>query len=257
MRGAAAARSFSRSMPRVARPRRLSVGSPLTRNRQPVAACSRRFAPSLPRSSPTTNSRPTRVSPSRRSRSSGRDLRGQNALRVARAAAVQRSPSTRLGKNGGTQSKCVDSTTTGSAGRPASRDDVEPRAVDGLLGDGEPALAQTAREPAARLAFAPGRRIDVAVRPARRHVYRIHASSSVRVSVRESRYFTITGVASDSPHSGPLPAVTARAPGTTTAPSGTTSGRSAVGLMTSPLHEVVDGRRSGQHGARARSPRAP
>ena len=35
--------------------------------------------------------------------------------------------------------------------------------------------------------------------------YRIHASSSVRVSVRESRYFTITGVASDRPHSTPLP----------------------------------------------------
>src|SRR6202008_2921092 len=61
--------------------------------------------------------------------------------------------------------------------------------------------------------------------------YRIHASSSVRVSVRESRYFTITGVASDRPHSVPLPAVTARAPGTTTAPSGTTSGRPAGGRM--------------------------
>jgi hypothetical protein len=34
----------------------------------------------------------------------------------------------------------------------------------------------------------------------------------VRVSVRESRYFTMTGVASDSCHSGPLPAVTARVP---------------------------------------------
>ena len=64
--------------------------------------------------------------------------------------------------------------------------------------------------------------------------YRIHASSSVRVSVRSSRYFTMTGVASDSPHSGPAPLVTARAPGTTTAPSGTTVGSPAAGLMIRP-----------------------
>src|SRR5256886_721107 len=44
----------------------------------------------------------------------------------------------------------------------------------------------------------------------------------------------MTGVASESRHSSPFPALTARAPGTTTAPSGTTSGRSAVGLMMSP-----------------------
>src|SRR5204863_609996 len=88
------------------------------------------------------------------------------------------------------------------------------------------------REPSAGVRFAPGRGIDVDERA--RELYRIHASSSVRVSVRESRYFTITGVASESPHSGPLPAVAARAPGTTTAPSGMTSGRSAVGLMIAP-----------------------
>ena len=62
-------------------------------------------------------------------------------------------------------------------------------------------------------------------------IYRIHASSSVRVSVRSSRYLTITGVASDKPHSRPAPTVTARAPGTTTAPSGITSGSPASGLM--------------------------
>ena len=57
-----------------------------------------------------------------------------------------------------------------------------------------------------RLAFAAGRRIDVdelAREPDLRQ--RIHASSSVRVSVRSSRYFTMTGVASDRPHSVPLP----------------------------------------------------
>src|SRR5262249_16325120 len=64
--------------------------------------------------------------------------------------------------------------------------------------------------------------------------HRIHASSSVRVSVLESRYLTMTGVESDRPHSTPLAAVTRRAPGTTTARSGTMSGRSEVGSMIRP-----------------------
>ena len=84
------ARSLTRSTPRVARPSRLSVGSPSTRNRQPLGAA--RSPPArrrCPRSSPTTNSSPTRVSPSRRSRVGRRDLRGENALRVARPAAVE------------------------------------------------------------------------------------------------------------------------------------------------------------------------
>ena len=49
------------------------------------------------------------------------------------------------------------------------------------------------------LAFLPGRRVDVdqfAREPELR--YRIHVSSSVLVSVRSSRYFTMTGVASTS-----------------------------------------------------------
>ena len=142
------------------------------------------------------------------------------------------------------------------AGAPRRGDDVEPVIVDWLFDDAEAELAQVAGQPAAGLAFAPGRRIDVDERARRarrdRRRYRdylIHASSSVRVSVRESRYFTITGVASDSPHSGPFPTVTARAPGTTTAPSGMTSGRSAVGLMIVAAHEIVDRRRSGEHRA--------
>src|SRR5262249_22456721 len=112
------------------------------------------------------------------------------------------------------------------------RDHIEPRVVHRLLGDGESLFTEEPGEPLARLLLAACRRIDVDERPRQR--YRIHASSSVRVSVRESRYFTMPGVASDNPHSGPLPPVTARAPGTTTAPSGMTSGRSADGLMTSP-----------------------
>ena len=61
-----AACSLTRSMPRVAIPRRLSVGSPSTRKRQSLAARFAARAPSLPRSSPTTNSSPTRPSPPRR-----------------------------------------------------------------------------------------------------------------------------------------------------------------------------------------------
>src|SRR2546427_1880986 len=87
-------------------------------------------------------------------------------------------------------------------------------------------------EPPSRVHFESGGGVDVDERP--RQLYRIHASSSVRVSVRESRYLTITGVASDRRQSGPLPAVTARAPGTTTAPSGITIGRSAAGVMICP-----------------------
>src|SRR5262249_15451337 len=90
-------------------------------------------------------------------------------------------------------------------------------------------------EPASGGAFAPGGGVDVHQAARQRDdVYRIHASSSVRVSVRESRYFTMTGVASERPHSTPFPEVTARAPGTTTAPSGPTRGGSAVGWMTPP-----------------------
>ena len=100
-------------------------------------------------------------------------------------------------------------------------DDVEPVIVDRLLDDVETKLSKVAGKPAARLTFASSRGVDVD-EPTRQlnevdagTNYLIHASSSVRVSVRESRYFTITGVASDSPQSAPLPTVTARAPGTT------------------------------------------
>ena len=83
--------------------------------------------------------------------------------------------------------------------------------VDRLFGDGEAERAQVVGQPAARLR--PRGRSSNRCRRARAsgdeidgRVYRIHASSSVRVSVRESRYFTMTGVASERPHSGPLPA---------------------------------------------------
>ena len=243
-------------MPRVARPSRLSVGSPLIRKRlrEPRGASLAARAPSLPRSSPTTNTRPTRDSPSRRSRSAADTWAARMPFASQEPRPYSRSPSTRLGKNGGTQSKCVEKT------RPAgSRGCAEPQTFAMTLKrvsstrcsiTDQPAPAQVVGQPASCRAFASGGRVDVdeAARQSD-NVYRIHASSSVRVSVRESRYFTMTGVASDRPHSTPLPTVTARAPGTTTAPSGTTSGRSAVGLMISPLDQIVDGRRAGEHRA--------
>src|SRR6185369_5441007 len=123
--------------------------------------------------------------------------------------------------------------------RAGRRDDVAAFRVHGLLGHVKAKPAQLAREPPPGFALTAGCGVDVY--QAARERYRIHASSSVRVSVRESRYFTMTGVASDNCHSGPLPAVTARAPGTTTAPSGITSGRSADGLMISPLTRSYTG----------------
>src|SRR5262249_45100087 len=55
---------------------------------------------------------------------------------------------------------------------------------------------------------------------------RSRSSSSMLWSVFWSRYFTITGVYNDKFHSAALPLLMARAPGTTTAFSGTARGRS-------------------------------
>ena len=57
---------------------------------------------------------------------------------------------------------------------------------------------------------------------------RSHDSSAVARSVLSSRYFTITGVCTESPSPVPQLDFTARAPGTTTAPAGISSGWSAV-----------------------------
>ncbi len=73
--------------------------------------------------------------------------------------------------------------------------------------------------------------IDVVLRRDEAHsrsCYRSQSSSSAPRSVFSSRYLTITGVYSESFHSAPLPFVTAREPGTTTAFSGTSSGLSGL-----------------------------
>jgi hypothetical protein len=56
------------------------------------------------------------------------------------------------------------------------------------------------------------------------------SSNTKESSVFSSRYLTITGAAKLNPHSAPFPFEIARDPGTTTAPSGITSGISAVAL---------------------------
>ncbi len=58
--------------------------------------------------------------------------------------------------------------------------------------------------------------------------HRSQSSSSTPRSVFSSRYLTMTGVYSERFHSCPLPLVTAREPGTTTAFSGTSRGRSGA-----------------------------
>jgi hypothetical protein len=57
---------------------------------------------------------------------------------------------------------------------------------------------------------------------------RSRSSNCVAASVFSSRYFTITGAYSDRPHSRPFSVCTARAPGTTTAPAGISSGASPL-----------------------------
>src|SRR4030095_1438986 len=111
-------------------------------------------------------------------------------------------------------------------------------ALDDLLDDAVSGFAQKRRHPQHAVAFAAGRRVDIDETPRHGHdigqVYLTHCSRFVRASVFSSRYLTITGVDRLSPHCGPIPCVTARDPGTTTAPSGTTSGASPSGLMIRP-----------------------
>src|SRR5262249_2674151 len=58
--------------------------------------------------------------------------------------------------------------------------------------------------------------------------YRRKSSRRTDASVFSSLYFTIMGVYKESPRSAPLPLVIALEPGTTTAPSGISSGDSSV-----------------------------
>src|SRR6266851_8262067 len=179
----------------------------------------------------------------------GRHLRGEDALRIAGTAAADPIALETARKE---RRHAIEMRGQHDGGFARRGEEVESGIVHPLLGDGEAETAQVLREPAPGLGLAAGRRVDVdqrarqtdevnvsrtssASRASRAFGrYRIHASSSVRVSVRESRYLTMTGVESDRPQFLPCPTLTARAPGTTTAPSGTTRGLPSAGLMISP-----------------------
>src|SRR5262245_32438230 len=106
-----------------------------------------------------------------------------------------------------------------------SGDHVESAVVQRLFDDVVSQIAKRRGQKDRGVAFATGRRVDVDEPPRQLKLrQRIHASSPVRVSVRSSRYFTMTGVASESPQAPPAPDWTARSPGPTTAPPGTISG---------------------------------
>ena len=116
------------------------------------------------------------------------------------------------------------------------REDVHPTTGDGLLRHVKAAFPEVAGEPRAGLGLAPGRGVDVDERAGEvEKAQRSHVSSSVRASVFSSRYLTMTGVASDKPQAGPAPTVTARDPGTTTAPYGMTSGQPPSGRRMRPF----------------------
>src|SRR5262249_7784935 len=154
----------------------------------------------------------------------------QDPVGVARAAAIQDAVAHVARKERG---HTVEMRRQHDDGIVEPRDDVEPAVGDRLTVDVIPASLELGGEPRAGRLLAPGRRIDVDERAGERNeVQRIHASRAVRADVRSSRYFTMIGVATDSPHSRPRPLVTGRVPGTTTAPSGMTSGCPATGSTT-------------------------
>ena len=142
-------------------PSRLSVGSPLIRNLTPPGACAFADARAVAAALLADDEQQADARFARRAQSlDRRDLRGENAFRVARAAAVEHArSSTRLGKNGGTQSKCVEKTTRGAASSCAKT--LKRPSRDRLLGDGVAALAQVRRRARADFLLAAGRRVDV------------------------------------------------------------------------------------------------
>src|SRR5205823_4907009 len=115
-----------------------------------------------------------------------RDLRGEDPFRVAGAAAVEPVAFDPARKK---RRHAIEVRRQHHVGRRGRGEDVEARVVHRLGDDRVAEAAQKAGQPAAGLALAAGRRIDVDERA--RDGYRIHASSSVRVSVLESRYLTM------------------------------------------------------------------
>ncbi len=113
-RARAAARAARRAWPT---PRRLSVGSPLIRNlhavRRVLVGDARAVAAAL--LADDEQQRRTRDSPAARSRSAAAPAPQECPWRRTSRGRRSSPRSSRLGKNGGTQSKCVEKTTCGGA----------------------------------------------------------------------------------------------------------------------------------------------
>ena len=115
-------------------------------------------APSLPRSSPTTKSSPTRRSPDGPQTFGRRDLRRQDALGIARAAADQPAVLDPAGKE---RRHAVEVRGEHDRRIVERREDVGAAALDRLLEDRVAERAQLPAEPLPRLGLAAGRRVDV------------------------------------------------------------------------------------------------
>ena len=128
-------------------------------------------------------------------------LRGEDALGVARAAAVEPAVQDPAREE---RRHAVEVRREHHMRRLERGQHVEPAVRHGLLFDAITPGAEVRGQPPPAITLAPRRGIDVDERARQREqTQRIHCSSSVRVSVRASRYFTITGVASDRPHAAP------------------------------------------------------
>ena len=152
------ARSRTRRLPRVAIASLLSVGSPLIRNCERRALALATSAPSLPRSSPTTNNIPTRVSPRRAQPLDGSDLRRQDALGVARSPAVQAAVAHRAGN---VRRDAIEVRREHDDRLVERRDDVAPAVPDRLFLDVVAERAQPRGEPVSGRLFLARGRIDV------------------------------------------------------------------------------------------------
>ena len=102
----------ARSAPFEASARRLSVGSPLIRNRLPLAARFASLAPAESRSSPDTNNRPT-FRPSARSTVAAATCAAMIPFASETPRPYMNSASSLKGMYGGTVSMCVENTRSG------------------------------------------------------------------------------------------------------------------------------------------------
>src|SRR5688500_15403134 len=169
----------------------------------------------------------------------GRDLHGQDPFRVAGAASVQDAVCLAAREE---RRHAVVVRGEHDVRRLERGEDVEAVAGDRLLNDPVAEPAQPRRQPPAGVPFPTRGRVDVdQLARERDGCQRIHSSRAVLALVRSSRYFTMTGAATESPQSFPGPDWIGRVPGTTTAPSGTTSGSPGAARMIVPVVRSYSG----------------